>query len=285
MEARSAAGHLVHATAIGPEPGSLDVRTRYVAASRTRGSRVSYESQVEPIKLGYLFDFKLPDGFPQEQRDDLTRPFQLVFADGLEQGLLDRPVEIVFREVEGLPKGSVKAVIDAYAELVDEGCLAVFGPAITDNAVPDPRGDRAAVPAADDQRLRGRGMAGRVDVRAAAGVDDRRADLLGQAARRARAHRGRCAHRAVAHRRVATSRNFRKACRRERASASWRRSDRPDRAGRRRRGAAGARRGAAAIVHCGFGFGVVQVNPALRELGWDPPRFMGTAFRTRGSTR
>src|SRR4029453_13360946 len=32
--------------------------------------------------------------------------------------------------------GSVKAVIDAYAELVDAGCLAVFGPAITDNAVP-----------------------------------------------------------------------------------------------------------------------------------------------------
>ena len=34
-----------------------------------------------------------------------------------------------------------------------------------------------------------------------------------------------------------------------------------------------------AIVHCGFGFGVVFVNPALRALGWDPPRFMGTAFQ------
>jgi hypothetical protein len=33
-----------------------------------------------------------------------------------------------------------------------------------------------------------------------------------------------------------------------------------------------------AIVHCGFGFGVVHVNPALRAIGWDPPRFMGTAF-------
>jgi hypothetical protein len=27
-------------------------------------------------------------------------------------------------------------VIDAFGDLVDEGCLAVFGPAITDNAVP-----------------------------------------------------------------------------------------------------------------------------------------------------
>ena len=48
---------------------------------------MSYESQVEPIKLGYLFDFKLPEGFPQEQRDDLLLPFQLVFADGLGRGL------------------------------------------------------------------------------------------------------------------------------------------------------------------------------------------------------
>jgi hypothetical protein len=34
-----------------------------------------------------------------------------------------------------------------------------------------------------------------------------------------------------------------------------------------------------ALVHCGFGFGIVFVNPALAELGWDPPRFMGTAFQ------
>lgn len=61
---------------------------------------------------------------------------QLIFRQGLESGLIDRPVEIVYREVEGLPKGSIKAVIDAFAELVDEGCLAVFGPSITDNAVP-----------------------------------------------------------------------------------------------------------------------------------------------------
>ena len=36
---------------------------------------------------------------------------------------------------------------------------------------------------------------------------------------------------------------------------------------------------AQAIVHCGFGFGVVFVNPALEALGWDPPRFCGTAFQ------
>ena len=114
-----------------------DERTSPTRADRSIwGSDVSYESHAEPIKLGYLFDFKLPDSLPDEMRKDLTRPFELVFREGLEQGLIDRPVEIVYREVEGLPKGTIKAVIDAYGELVDEGCLVVFGPAITDNTVP-----------------------------------------------------------------------------------------------------------------------------------------------------
>ena len=35
----------------------------------------------------------------------------------------------------------------------------------------------------------------------------------------------------------------------------------------------------AAIVHCGFGFGIVMINPALAALDWDPPRFTSTAFQ------
>ena len=44
---------------------------------------MSYESKAEPIKLGYLMDFRLPPFYPQEMRDDLTRPFDLVFGEGL----------------------------------------------------------------------------------------------------------------------------------------------------------------------------------------------------------
>ena len=82
---------------------------------------MSYESSAEPIKIGYLMDFLISEHFPQHFRDDLTDPFDMVFSEALEQGIIDRPVEIVFREVEGLPKGSVKAVIDAYGELVRRG--------------------------------------------------------------------------------------------------------------------------------------------------------------------
>ena len=97
---------------------------------------MSYESTAEPIRVGYLFDLKLPSDFPQPKRDELMRPFELVFNDALAQGIIDRPVQMLFREVNGLPLGSVKAVIDAYGELVDEGCLVIFGPSTTDNAVP-----------------------------------------------------------------------------------------------------------------------------------------------------
>src|ERR1700761_6247884 len=97
---------------------------------------MSYESTAEPIKVGYLMDFTLPPGFPDEMKADFTQCFDIVFDEALQQGLLDRPVQMMYREVEGLPKGSVKAVIDAYGELVDEGCLAVYGPTIADNSVP-----------------------------------------------------------------------------------------------------------------------------------------------------
>ena len=32
-------------------------------------------------------------------------------------------------------------------------------------------------------------------------------------------------------------------------------------------------------MHCGFGFGIVFINPALEALDWDPPRFTSTAFQ------
>jgi hypothetical protein len=35
----------------------------------------------------------------------------------------------------------------------------------------------------------------------------------------------------------------------------------------------------AALVHCGFGFGILHVNSELAALDWDPPRFTSTAFQ------
>src|SRR5450432_1978958 len=100
------------------------------------GVDVSIARTVEPIKFGFLADMRYPDDLPIDVRNDMILPFELVFADCVAEGLIDRPVEIVYREVDGLPRGNVKAVIDAYGELVDEGCVAVFGPFISENAIP-----------------------------------------------------------------------------------------------------------------------------------------------------
>jgi hypothetical protein len=51
---------------------------------------VAYESAATPIKRGYLFDFVLPDGYPEEMRVDLTQSFKLVYEEGLAQGAIDR---------------------------------------------------------------------------------------------------------------------------------------------------------------------------------------------------
>jgi branched-chain amino acid transport system substrate-binding protein len=239
---------------------------------------MSYESTAEPIKIGYLMDFLLPEDYPQELGNDLTRPFDLVFSEGLKQGLIDRPVEIVYREVEGLPKGSVKAVIDAYGDLVDEGCLAVFGPHITDNAVPT----REAI----EERFR-------VPALSVTGSDDALgewffsfpqgsltdepifwSDLLSKGGH---TEVGVLAEQSLVG--ETYLKNFRKACQHKgirivaEASIAQTAQDVTEAV----RAVHDAK--PTAIVHCGFGFGMVFINPALEALNWDPPRFTSTAFQ------
>src|SRR5215468_9444955 len=238
---------------------------------------MAYESTAEPIKLGYLFDFKLPPYYPKEMRDDLTRPFEIVFEEGRKQGILDRPVEIVFREVEGLPKGTVKAVIDAYGELVDEGCLAIFGPSITDNAVPT----REAI----EQRFR-------VPAVSVTGSDDWLGewtfafpmgslteeplfwvDLL---AKGEPMEVGVLVEQSLVGESYAKS--FRSACRGTdiRIVAEERIAQTAQDVGDALRRVHDAK--PSALVHCGFGFGILHVNTVLESLGWDPPRYTSTAF-------
>ncbi|OSC40096.1 ABC transporter substrate-binding protein [Mycobacterium decipiens] len=239
---------------------------------------MSYESTAEPIKIGYLFDFRLPEGYPQEMRDDLTRPFELVFDEGLRQQVIDRPVQIVYREVEGLPKGTVKAVIDAYGELVDDGCLVVFGPHITENAIPT----REAI----EERFR-------VPAINVCGSDDWLgewtfafpqgsmtdepifwADLLGKGGH---TEVGLLVEQSLVGENYL--KNFRNAVVRKgiRIVCEARIAQTAQDIGAAIRSLYEAK--PSALVHCGFGFGIVFVNPALAELSWDPPRFTSTAFQ------
>ena len=52
---------------------------------------MSYESTAEPIKIGYLMDFTLPPGFPEDLFASFTQTFDLIFEEAVEQGVMDRP--------------------------------------------------------------------------------------------------------------------------------------------------------------------------------------------------
>jgi ABC-type branched-subunit amino acid transport system substrate-binding protein len=238
---------------------------------------LAYESDAQPIRFGYLFDFVLPDEYPEDQRRDLFIPFEMVFERGRRDGLIDRPVEIVFKEVEGLPKGSVKAVIDAYGELVDEGCLAVFGPAITDNAVPvrEAIEERFHVPAIS--------ITGTEDwlgewtfALPMGSMTDEPVFWAQLVAKGGYSTVGCLIEQSL----VGDTyiRTFRRACADlgiRIVAEEWipqTAQDVTEAVGKLHEAQPEA------LVHCGFGHGVVFVAPALEALGWDPPRFMGTAF-------
>jgi ABC-type branched-subunit amino acid transport system substrate-binding protein len=239
---------------------------------------MSYVSTAEPIKIGYLVDFRLPPGYPEERRADFTQPFELVFAEGLEQRIIDRPVQIVFREVEGLPKGTVKAVIDGFGELVDEGCLLVFGPHITDNAVPTREAveERFHVPAIS--------VTGTEDwlgewtfAFPQGSMTDEPIFWADMLAKGGHAEVGVLVEQSL----VGESylRNFRNACRHKgiRIAAEASIAQTAQDVSEQVRSLYEAK--VTAIVHCGFGFGVVRTSPVLAALAWDPPRFTGTAFQ------
>jgi ABC-type branched-subunit amino acid transport system substrate-binding protein len=95
---------------------------------------------LEPVRIGVLMDYVPADseGFDDgyEAYPDLLDPLRLVADEYVESGRLDRPVEFVFRLCNGLPRGRFDNVLTAYRELVAEGCLIIFGPVISENAVP-----------------------------------------------------------------------------------------------------------------------------------------------------
>ena len=87
---------------------------------------------ISSMKVGLLIDY--PSN--AATTDDTLDSLRIIFDEAKESGLIDRPIEVVTREVMGLPNGTFKAVQRAYDELVDEGCLVIFGPYVSDNVVP-----------------------------------------------------------------------------------------------------------------------------------------------------
>lgn len=232
---------------------------------------------VTPARVGVLFDYPYPPVDKYDNRQDLADGIQLTLEESYLARLIDRPVELLFRDVAGLPNGSFSTVARAFRELVDEDCLMVFGPLISENAVPL----REHVEAV-----------GQIPVMSMMGSED----FLGPwtfALNNGSLQEEPSVIASVinndGHRRVAVLVEqsligmhyldfFREAC--DRAGLEITREVSVPQTERDKSRTMSILRSAdpEAIVHVGFGHGLWGVNDALRALGWDPPRYTTTAF-------
>lgn len=230
-------------------------------------------SGVSPARVGVLIDWLGENGGYDE---NILPVLEMVADDFVERGVVERPVEFVVRAVQGLPKGSFRAVRDAYHELVDEDCVIVFGPQVSENGIAlAPFIDAAQVPtitlAATEGMLNEYSFAlpsGSLDeepiiMARVAALDGARSVAIAfedshigheylRSARRACANEG---LRITGEAAIPQVEADKLAAVQELAAGN------PD-----------------ALIHVGFGLGLVGVNTALAEIGWAPPRYTTTAF-------
>ena len=228
---------------------------------------------VAPLKVGLLNDYPTRADTENNTLDSIV----LVVDEALAAGLLDRPVEFVQRDAIGLPNGTYKAVERAFDELVDEGCLVIFGPYVSDNVVPlRPHVERTAeVPIItlsgsegalgewcfalnngsmpEEPRMLASVLRGDGHHRIAIAHES---SLIGKEylgyAERAYTEAGLALVATVAIPQVEADKV---------SAVKALRAANPD-----------------AVVHVGFGHGLWGFNDALSEVDWDPPRYTTTAF-------
>jgi ABC-type branched-subunit amino acid transport system substrate-binding protein len=236
-------------------------------------------SDVEPVKVGFLMDVIVPGGEGSLSLSPMRRSFDLVFKDAVAAGRLDRPIELVHRQAQGLPRGSVKAVIDAYAELVDAGCVMVCGPQISENtsAVREEIERRFRVPAitmAGSDKWLGEWTFNLCN----GSMSDEPAFIANLCARNGHKTVGVIVERStIGHEYLAFFRKFaaieglKIVCETVVAQNS---------VDARAAVAELKASGCDAVAHWGFGLGLIGFTEALAEANWDPPRYMSTAFET-----
>lgn len=229
---------------------------------------------VTPARVGLLIDYLDADG---DFDENILPTLQLVVDDYVTRGIFERPVEFVVRAVQGLPNGSFRAVRDAFHELVAEDVLVIFGPWVSENGV----ALRAAVEELAEVPIitmaASESMLGDWVFGLPAGSMEEEPIIMATVA----ALDG-CRSVGLAFEDSLIGREYlrttREACRDvgltittevpipqvesdQRAAMATLAADKPD-----------------AIVHVGFGLGVVGMNAALEAIGWMPPRYTTTAF-------
>lgn len=231
-------------------------------------------TEVTPVRIGLLIDYLDENNGYDE---NVLPTLQLVADDFTRRAVLQRPVEFVIRAVQGLPNGSFRAVRDAFYELVDEDALVIFGPWVSENGVPLRRHveDLAQVPIitmAASESMLGEWVFGLpagsmeeepIIMATVAALDGCRSvglafedSLIGR--EYLRSTRDACRNAGLA---ITAEVPIPQVESDKRAAMAVLAADKPD-----------------AVMHVGFGLGIIGMNAALQAIGWMPPRYTTTAF-------
>lgn len=228
--------------------------------------------QYSPVKLGYLID--IDAGM---LLGDCLDAVILAAEDALDDGELKRPIEIIPMVARGLPREDAATSVAGYEALCDAGCLAIMGPYITDNAM-------AILPAMEHRRVPVVSTNGAKPFHSYYGFTLGNGGVSEEGALCAGWLRDKGFQRVAAVTEISPggdeyAKAFRAAAKRNRvklaadifvdqtgddlADALRYLHDevKPD-----------------AIAYLGYGYPVAMFNPILRDLNWDPPRVMSTAF-------
>ncbi|MDZ7676835.1 MAG: ABC transporter substrate-binding protein [Acidimicrobiales bacterium] len=96
----------------------------------TRGVKTQGDP-FEPVKIGVLIDMDLG-----QLLADWIDPTILAIEDALNEGVFGRgPVQLVIADARGLPRENHRKLLDGYRWLVEQGCVVVLGPLISDNCL------------------------------------------------------------------------------------------------------------------------------------------------------
>jgi hypothetical protein len=231
-------------------------------------------SDVAPVKVGFLADY-----VEGEERIDpvVLQALQLTFDEFYESGVLERPVELVLRAVQGLPNGSFRAVRDAFYELVEEDCVVIFGPYVSENGVPlsqyvDELAEVPIITMAGTESMLGEWVFALNN-----GSMEEEPVIMAAVAK----HDGRQSV-AFAFEQSLIGHEYLRTCRRACVAAGLRITGEvgiPQVAAEKRAAMEELRDGKPdAVFHVGFGLGLLGMNEALDAIGWDPPRYTTTAF-------
>src|SRR5436853_6641128 len=84
-----------------------------------------------PVKIGILVDMDIG-----QLLADWIDPTILAIEDAMNEGVWNRgPIELVVADARGLPRENYRKVIQGYQWLVEQGCVLVLGPMISDNSI------------------------------------------------------------------------------------------------------------------------------------------------------